>query len=161
MACARNLDGGNTCKSRRSLSDRLLKLLSQSKKDRLLLFFTKVSVQSNVARGLATPLMCCQSGERRSGLSLNILQLTRFTCALSHTSAGIDGRSGSTYRKHSDYMLLLLQLVVMRRNGYENSNRCHAKASFLLHGPQAPYNAYDSSARGNPSRLLRYYTRPD
>lgn len=74
--------------------------------------------------------MCCQSGERRSGLSL--LPLTSNT-ALSHTSAGMDGRSGSTRNKHGD-VKQVLQLVLMRRNGYENSNQSPAKASLRSTG---------------------------
>ena len=54
----------DTRKNSRLPPDKLLKLLSQSKKDHLLPSCTDISVQSKFARGPAIPLMCCQCGER-------------------------------------------------------------------------------------------------
>jgi hypothetical protein len=86
--------------------------------------------------------MCCQSGERRSKLSLILLQLTCLTLhpatlQLALTVAPVRGTINI-----GDYKQVL-QLVVMRR--YENSNGSSCKG--VNYAPRAPYNAYDSSAR--------------
>lgn len=100
--------------------------------------------------------MCCQSGECRSGLSLISLQLTLLTLHLATlqlalTVAPARLTTNMTTSYHS------LQLVVMRRNGYKNSNWCYAEASFTLHGLHT--NGYDSSAflhkRPKPLLTLR------
>lgn len=54
--------------------------------------------------------------------------------ALSHTSAGMDGRSGSTTNDMAT-TCCPADCNSMRCNGYENSNRHYAKASFSVHKP--------------------------
>jgi hypothetical protein len=52
-----------------------------------------------------------------------------------------------------------LQLVGMRRNGYENSNRDHAKASFLSTGLHTVSMTL-SHEKHKPSLSLRYLIDP-
>lgn len=115
----------------------------------------KACVQSKLACRLATPLMCCQSGECRSGLSLIFLQLTVLTLrlatlqlALTVPPARLITNMTTTYH--------FLQLMAMHGNGYKNSSRCYAEASFTLHGlhttPMTPLHI----CIRNPTRFSRY-----
>ncbi len=76
------------------------------------------------------------------------------TSALSHTSAGVDGRSGSNI---NEIMATTLQVVILHRKGYENSNRHYAPLPFSdneLH--TVPY---DSSAQ--ETKAVTHVMHPD
>lgn len=100
--------------------------------------------------------MCCHCGKRRSGHSLIQTQLARLHLHLA-TLQLLWTVAPATIVQHGNYIPTGLQRVGMRRNGYENSNRRYAKASFLA--PPAPYSAYDSSAR--ETQAVSHATLPD